>query len=397
MSVTVDLDTVLRTVLRRGVAEIIPEDEFRRKLASGRRLRLKQGFDPSRPDLHLGHAVGLRKLRQLQDVGHEVVVIVGDWTAQIGDPSGQSATRPMLSAEEVRGNAQTYLEQFFLVVDRARTTVRWQSEWYGGFGLADVIRLTSTFTVAQMLQREDFARRYESGSPISVTELLYPLLQAYDSVAIQADVEFGGTDQKFNCLVGRELQRATGQQPQAVFLVPILVGTDGAQKMSKSLDNYIALNEPPNDMFGKVMSIPDMLLRSYFELLTDVPLEQVDGFRGNPMDLKKRLAREIVAQFHGPAAAAAAQAEFERIFQRRELPTEMRDFRLGALERTLDFSAFLELLTAAGLAASKSEARRLVAQGAVLVDGARVPSGTQTLALRTGAVLRRGRHFVRLV
>lgn len=393
MSVTVDLDTVLR----RGVAEIIPEDEFRRKLASGRRLRLKQGFDPSRPDLHLGHAVGLRKLRQLQDVGHEVVVIVGDWTAQIGDPSGQSATRPMLSAAEVRANAQTYLEQFFLVVDRTRTTIRWQSEWYGGFGLADVIRLTSTFTVAQMLQREDFARRYEAGSPISVTELLYPLLQAYDSVAIQADVEFGGTDQKFNCLVGRELQRATGQEPQAVFLVPILVGTDGAQKMSKSLDNYIALNEPPNEMFGKVMSIPDTLLRSYFELLTDVPLEQVDGFCGNPMDLKKRLAREIVAQFHGPAAAAAAQAEFERIFQRRELPTEMLDFRLGALERTLDFSAFLELLTAAGLAASKSEARRLVAQGAVLVDGTRVPSGTQTLALRAGAVLRRGRHFVRLV
>ncbi|MBI4506356.1 MAG: tyrosine--tRNA ligase [Chloroflexi bacterium] len=387
----------LDTVLRRGVAEIIPADEFHRKLASGRRLRLKQGFDPSRPDLHLGHAVGLRKLRQLQDLGHEVVVIVGDWTAQIGDPSGQSATRPMLSAAEVRANAQTYLEQFFLVVDRARATVRWQSEWYGGFGLADVIRLTSTFTVAQMLQREDFARRYEAGSPISVTELLYPLLQAYDSVAIQADVEFGGTDQKFNCLVGRELQRATGQPPQSVFLVPILVGTDGAQKMSKSLDNYIALNEPPNDVFGKVMSIPDTLVRSYFELLTDVPLEQIDGFGGNPMDLKKRLAREIVTQFHGAAAAGAAQAEFERIFQRREQPTEMPDYRLGALERTLDFSAFLELLTAAGLAASKSEARRLVAQGAVLVDGRRVPSGTQTLALRAGAVLRRGRHFVRLV
>lgn len=393
MSTTVTLDTVLR----RGVAEIIPEDEFRRKLASGRRLRLKQGFDPSRPDLHLGHAVGLRKLRQLQELGHEVVVIVGDWTAQIGDPSGQSATRPMLSAEEVRANAQTYLEQFFLVVDRERTSVRWQSEWYGRFGLADVIRLTSRFTVAQMLQREDFARRFDAGNPISVTELLYPLLQAYDSVAIQADVEFGGTDQKFNCLVGRELQRSVGQEPQCVFLVPILVGTDGAQKMSKSLDNYIALNEPPQEMFGKVMSIPDTLLPSYFELLTDVPMEEVESFRGNPMDLKKRLAREIVAQFHGPAAAEAAQSEFERVFQRRELPSAMPDYPLGAGERRLDYSAFLDLLTAAGLAASKSEARRLVAQGGVLVDGARVAPGTQALTLRAGMVLRRGRHFVRLV
>jgi tyrosyl-tRNA synthetase len=391
MGMTID------TILRRGVAEIIPEDELRSKLASGRRLRLKQGFDPSRPDLHLGHAVGLRKLRQLQELGHEVVVIVGDWTAQIGDPSGQSATRPMLTAEEVRANAQTYLEQFFHVVDPERTVVRWQSEWYSGFSLADVIRLTSRFTVAQMLQREDFARRYEAGSPISITELLYPLLQAYDSVAIQADVEFGGTDQKFNILVGRELQRMVGQEPQAVFLVPILIGTDGSHKMSKSLDNYIALNEPPAEMFGKVMSIPDSLMRSYFELLTDVPLEEVDGFTGNPMDLKKRLAGEIVAQFHGPAAADAARAEFEKVFQRRELPTAMPEYHLGAPERTLDFSAFLDLLTAAGLAASKSDARRQIAQGAVQIDGTRVGAGVQKVTLRAGAVLRRGRHFVRLV
>jgi tyrosyl-tRNA synthetase len=315
-------------LLRRGVAEIIVEEELVRLLESGRKLRLKQGFDPSCPDIHLGHVVGLRKLRQFQELGHQVILIVGDWTAQIGDPSGESQTRSMLTTEEVRANAETYLKQFFKVVDREKTRVVWQSEWFGKFNLGDVIQLASKFTVAQMLQRDDFSKRYASGRPIAITEFLYPLLQAYDSVVIEADVEFGGTDQKFNCLVGRELQQMMGQPPQQVFLVPLLLGTDGSMKMSKSLENYIAIDEPPNEMYGKVMSIPDALMMDYFELLTDVPDEELASESINPMILKKRLAREIVAQFHSQDAAQDAEAEFERVFQRREAPEEIVEHRM---------------------------------------------------------------------
>ncbi len=266
-----------RHLLKRGVADIIIEEELIKLLESGRKLRLKQGFDPSCPDIHLGHVVGLRKLRQFQELGHQVILIVGDWTAQIGDPSGVSQTRPMLSPEEVRSNAETYMKQFFKVVDREKTQVVWQSEWFGKFSLADVIGLASKFTVAQMLQRDDFSKRYASGRPIAVTEFLYPLLQAYDSVVIEADVEFGGTDQTFNCLVGRELQQMIGQPPQQVFLVPLLVGTDGSIKMSKSLGNYIAIDELPDEIYGKVMSIPDNLMMDYFELLSDIPDEELAG------------------------------------------------------------------------------------------------------------------------
>ena len=293
------------SILKRGVAEIIVEEELVRLLESGKKLRLKMGFDPSRPDIHLGHVVGMRKLRQFQELGHQVVLIVGDWTAQIGDPSGMSQTRSMLSAEEVRANAETYMQQFFKVVDKEKTETRWQSEWFGKFNLADVIRLTSKFTVAQLLAREDFSNRYSAGRPIAITELLYPLLQAYDSVAIKADVEFGGIDQKFNCLMGRELQQMIGQPRQQVFLMHLLVGTDGQQKMSKSLGNYVAVTDTPEDMYGKVMSIPDDLLMDYFELLTDVSDKELAEFKQqlaaqsvNPMILKKRLAREIVSQFH---------------------------------------------------------------------------------------------------
>src|SRR4030042_1851552 len=247
----------LKWLLRRGVAEVIVESERRKFLESGKPLRLKQGFDPSCPDIHLGHVVGLRKLHQLQQLGHRVVLIVGDWTARIGDPSGMSATRSMLSAEEVQANSETYMKQFFKVVDKDKTEVRWQSEWFGKFGLEDVIKLTSKFTVAQFLAREDFANRYSTGRPIAITELLYPLLQAYDSVAIKADVEFGGTDQKFNCLVGRELQQMMGQSPQQCFMAPLLVGTDGSHKMSKSLGNYIGVAEAPEQIYGKAMSVPD--------------------------------------------------------------------------------------------------------------------------------------------
>ncbi|MBT7290691.1 MAG: tyrosine--tRNA ligase, partial [Chloroflexi bacterium] len=249
-------DKQLKKILKRGVSEIIQEEEFIKLLKSGKPIRLKQGFDPSRPDIHLGHVVGLKKLRQLQDLGHKVILIVGDWTAQIGDPSGASITRPMLTAEEVKSNAQSYMTQFFKVVDPEKTEVKWQSEWFGKFTLADVLKLTSKFTVAQFLARDDFRKRFEEQRPIAITELLYPLLQAYDSIEIRSDVEFGGTDQMFNCLVGRELQQMEGQRPQQVFLMPILVGTDGKQKMSKSLDNYIGVEEPPNDMYGKVMSMP---------------------------------------------------------------------------------------------------------------------------------------------
>ncbi len=247
-------------ILRRAVAEIIVKEELIGLLRSGKKLRLKEGFDPSSPDIHLGHMVGLRKLRQLQELGHQVVLIVGDWTAQIGDPSGVSVTRPMLTEAQVRANAETYMQQFFKVVDKEKTEVRWQSEWFGRFSLADVIKLTSKFTIAQLLAREDFSKRYHENRPITITEFIYPLLQAYDSVAIKADVEFGGTDQKFNLLVGRELQSMVGERPQQIFTVPLLIGTDGSHKMSKSLGNYIGVAEPPNEIFGKVMSISDALI-----------------------------------------------------------------------------------------------------------------------------------------
>lgn len=386
-------------LLKRGVAEIIAEEELVALLGHGRPLRLKQGFDPSRPDIHLGHVVGLRKLRQFQELGHRVILIVGDWTAQIGDPSGACHTRPMLSHSEVLANAETYLKQFFKVVDKDRTEVRWQSEWYESFALSDVIALTSHFTVAQMLAREDFDTRHKAGRPIALTEFLYPLLQAYDSVKIEADVEFGGIDQKFNCLVGRELQAMLGQRPQQVFLVPLLVGTDGLKKMSKSLDNYIAVDESPQQMFGKVMSIPDPLIVHYFELLTDVPDEELGELKrgmesagANPMQLKKRLAREIVAQFHSPEASAEAEKEFERVFQRRQLPEEMSEF---VLSRENIPMGVVSLIVQAGLAPSRSEAKRLISQGAVELDGQRVTQ--DRCSYHEGSVLRVGkRRFVRL-
>ena len=358
-------------LLRRGVAEIIVEEEIVELLRSGKKLRLKEGFDPSFPDIHLGHMVTLKKLRQFQELGHQVVLIVGDWTAQIGDPSGVSVTRPMLSAEQVQANAETYMKQFFKLVDREKTEVRWQSEWFGKFTLADIIQLTSKFTIAQLMAREDFATRYKAGRPIAITELLYPLLQAYDSVAIQADIEFGGTDQKFNLLVGRELQSMVGQSPQQIFLVPLLIGTDGSQKMSKSLGNYIGIAEPPSEIYGKVMSIPDSLILQYFELVTEVPDKELEEFRQglkdetiNPMTLKKRLARELVTQLYSQQATSEAEEHFTKVFQKREVPEERTE---------VPFTGELVLLLVkAGLAKSRSEARRLIEQGAVDVDGKRV-------------------------
>ena len=331
----VDSATIDR-ITRRGVSEIISHDEFVRMLERGEPLRLKMGFDPSRPDIHLGHVVGLRKLRQLQDLGHQVILIVGDWTAQIGDPSGQSATRPLLTHAEVVANAESYLRQFFKVIDPTRAEVVWQSEWFGKFTLEDVIRLTSKFTVAQFLERADFALRFKEHRPIAVTELLYPLLQAYDSVKIEADVEFGGTDQKFNLLVGRELQAINGQVPQQCFMMPLLVGTDGVMKMSKSLNNYVAVEEPPNDMYGKLMSLPDQLIAPYLEYLTDTPDDELsmlsaslDSGAVNPMDVKKRLALDITSQFHSLSDGQRAQANFEQVVQRRDLPEDIPEFNLS--------------------------------------------------------------------
>lgn len=389
-------DIKLERLLKRGVAETIVEAELLKLLESGKPLRLKQGFDPSCPDIHLGHVVGLRKLRQFQDIGHKVVLIVGDWTAQIGDPSGQSATRPMLTAEEVKDNAKTYMEQFFRVVDKDKTEVRWQSEWFGKFTLADIIRLTSKFTVAQFLAREDFAKRYSTGQPIAITELLYPLLQAYDSVAIQADVEFGGTDQKFNCLVGRELQQMMGQRSQQVFLVPLLVGTDGSRKMSKSLGNYIGVDEPPNEIYGKAMSIPDNLIIDYIELLTDVPdkeiaefKKQMDGGSVNPMEIKKRLAYDLVAQFHGAQAALDAEDHFARVFQRHEASDE----KVVPLNTSVGLRITLSAeLTKAGLTKSRSEARRLLAQGAIEIDGKAITEDLEMSQIGKGKKIKVGKR-----
>jgi tyrosyl-tRNA synthetase len=402
-------DTRFATILKRGVAEIITEAELLRLLNSGRTLTLKQGFDPSAPDIHLGHVVGLRKLRQFQELGHKVILIVGDWTARIGDPSGQSATRPMLSPSEIESNAQTFMEQFFRVVDKDKTELRWQSEWFSQFTLDEVIKLTSKFTIAQLLAREDFNKRYGTGNPISLTEMLYPLLQGYDSVAIKADVEFGGIDQKFNCLVGRELQQSMGQPPQQVFLVPLLVGTDGHQKMSKSLNNQIGVTEPPQEIYGKVMSIPDLLIVDYFELVTDVPEQEIIEFKEqlkshsvNPMNLKKRLAHEIVKQFHGKQAADEAQEHFTQVFQKREIPKETRTVELRDTIALTDEDEIevqrdvTSLLVEAGLAKSRSEANRLLAQGAIEVDGKKV--STSIVSLKDGSIIKVGkRRFLRMV
>lgn len=397
-------DTRFASILKRGVAEIITETDLLRLLRSGEVLTLKQGFDPSAPDIHLGHVVGLRKLRQLQELGHTVSLIVGDWTARIGDPSGQSTTRPMLSPRQIEDNAQTYMEQFFKVVHKDRTELRWQSEWFSRFTLDEVIQLTSKFTVAQLLAREDFSRRYNSGNPISLTEMLYPLLQSYDSVAIKADVEFGGLDQKFNCLLGRELQQSMGQPPQQVFLVPLLIGTDGHQKMSKSLANAIGIAEPPRDMYGKLMSIPDPLMADYFELVTDVPEDEIPEFKRqletrsvNPMKLKKRLAHEIVMQFHGRQAADDAEKHFTQVFQDRELPDSVPEFSFAA-RYAADGQFELDIaptLVKEGLVKSIGELKRLLAQEAVELDGTRISSNI--VHAHPGSILKIGkRRFVRI-
>lgn len=381
-------------LLTRGVAEIIVESELRAKLNAGKKLRLKQGFDPSRPDMHIGHAVGLRKLKKFQELGHTIVLIVGDWTAQIGDPSGRDVTRPRLTAEKVRENALTYMEQFFRVIDRDKTEVRWQSEWFGTFKLENALDLAGRFTLAHMLSHDTFRKRYEAGAPLTILELMYPMLQGYDSVAIKADVEFGGTDQKFNNLAGRELQSQMGLQPQDVFLLPLIPGTDG-RKMGKSFDNTVDILLSPEDMFGKVMSMADDVMPLYFEVLTDVPMADITEFRhilstgqGNPMDIKKLLAGHVVTQFISADAAVRGRESFERQFQRREVPDEMPEYAISQP------TAILDVLVASNLASSKSEARRLVDGGGVKINGEKV-AGYDTLVTPV-AVIQKGRHYVRI-
>jgi tyrosyl-tRNA synthetase len=379
--------------LNRGVVEAVVREELAKLLAHGPRpMRVKYGVDPSSADLTLGHVVCFRKLRQLQMLGHTAVVVIGDWTARIGDPTGRKKTRRMLSATEINHNAESYLDQCFRFIDPARTEVCWQSEWFGGFGLQEVIELTSRFTVAQMLERDDFTTRMAAGSPISIAEFLYALFQAYDSIAVEADVELGGNDQLFNVLVGREIMRGYGLAPQHIITVPLLVGTDGVEKMGKSLGNYIAVNETATSMYGKVMSLPDPAMVNYFRLLTDLPEDEYAFLiESQPFAAKQRLAREIVAQFHSAAAANAAEAEFDRVIRERGTPDDAPAFALGAPTPIVD------VLMDGGLARSRGEARRLIAQGGVRVGGEVVASADFIVPARAGLLVQVGkRKWLRL-
>ncbi|MBR49029.1 MAG: tyrosine--tRNA ligase [Chloroflexi bacterium] len=387
-------------ILKRGVEEIIVEDEFLKSFNKKSPLRLKMGFDPSAPDIHLGHAVGLRKLRQLQELGHKVVLIVGDWTAQIGDPSGRSQTRKMLTPQEVNSNAQTYLQQFFKIVDKDRTEIRWQSEWFGDFNLTNVIELTSNFTVAQILARDDFSKRFKGNHPISITELLYPLLQAYDSLAIDSQVEFGGTDQKFNLLLARELQQIHNKNPQHCFIMPLLPGTDGIQKMSKSLGNYVGINESPNEIFGKIMSIPDSLISSYYYWLTDIPTQQIEEIEKdlanqstNPINFKKNVALEIVSNFYSSEESESAQLFFERTVQEGEIPNDIPEYTLKPNSQ----NNLSNILVETGICQSSGEAKRLISQGAIKLENSAISSNIKEESLKTGILKAGRRKYLRFV
>ncbi|MGD8525078.1 MAG: tyrosine--tRNA ligase [Thioalkalispiraceae bacterium] len=361
--------------IKRGSDEILLEEELLEKLKKGKPLRIKAGFDPTAPDLHLGHTVLINKLRQFQDLGHEVMFLIGDFTGMIGDPTGKSATRPPLTRDDVIENARTYEQQIFKILDPEKTLVMFNSSWMNDMSPAQLIQLAATYNVARMLERDDFNKRYKSGQSIAIHEFLYPLIQGYDSVAMKADVELGGTDQKFNLLVGRELQKHYGQDPQVVLTMPILEGLDGVQKMSKSLNNYIGISEAPDDMFGKIMSISDDLMWRYFELLSFRPLEEIEGFKKqiaqgtNPRDIKFLLGEEIVARFHSDADAIRARENFIARFQKGALPEDIPELSLDSVDGSL---AIANLLKEAGLTQSTSESLRMLKQGAVKIDGEKV-------------------------
>lgn len=398
-----DVDAQL-ALLTRGAAEVISEEELRKKLAEGRPLRVKAGFDPTAADLHLGHTVLIQKLRHFQDAGHRVLFLIGDFTARIGDPSGVSETRPQLTESQIRKNTRTYEEQVFKILDEARTEVAFNHAWLDRLNAADLVRLSSKQTVARMLERDDFRKRYEDGRPIGIHEFLYPLLQGYDSVALGADVELGGTDQKFNLLVGRDLQRDQSQDPQVVITMPLLVGTDGQRKMSKSLGNHIGIDEPAGEMYGKVMSISDELMWDYHELLSDRGAEEIATLRNeiergtrNPRDVKADLAAELTSRFHGPEAADQAAESFVARFRRGETPDEMAEPRMSV--RMEGGKAWLcEVLARGGLVKSTSEGRRMIRQGAVRVDGERVTDPDLWLELNAPRVVQVGkRRFARIL
>ncbi len=393
-------------VIKRGAVEILPEEELiwklRESINHNKPLRIKQGFDPTAPDIHLGHTVCLRKLRQFQELGHQVILIIGDYTGMVGDPSGLSETRPQLTFDEIKRNAQTYQEQFFRVVDESKTEVHYNGEWFSRMSFQEIMRLASNFTVARMLERDDFSKRYKEQIPISIHELFYPLMQAYDSVMIEADVEIGATEQKFNLLAGRQIQEVYGQKPQVILTMPVLAGTDGEQRMSKSLGNYIGVAEAPGEIFGKVMSIPDEQIYSYFELVTDVGIDELSQIKQeledkktNPMVLKRRLAKQIVRMYHSQQEADKAYQEFERVFSKKELP---EDIPVKHLEHDQAEMWIGHYLVKAGCASSTSEVKRLIKQGGLYIDNERIEDENLKIAVAGEKLVRLGkRRFFKIV
>ncbi len=376
--------------IRRGTNEIISEEELVKKLASGKKLRIKLGVDPTAPDLHLGHSVIINKLKVFQDLGHQIVFLIGDFTARIGDPSGRSATRPMMTEEQIMQNIKTYQDQVFKILDREKTEVVFNSKWLNALGIEGLLKLASKHTVAQMLVRDDFEKRFKADIPISIVEFMYPLLQAYDSVALKADIELGGNDQKFNLLLGRDMQRDAGQEPQVVITMPLLVGTDGVKKMSKSYNNYIALNDKPQDMFGKLMSISDELMMFYYELLTQENLDEIKQM--HPKESKMKLGSIIVERYWGKEAAETAKSEFNKIFAKKDLPTEIEEYKCEKTKIKLS-----ELLFVSKMVSSKNEARRLIEQGGAKVDGQKAVCDSE-LEIKDGMILQAGkRKFKKII
>jgi len=393
-------------LIKRGVSEIIPEEELLKKLEKSYKelkpLKIKLGCDPSRPDLHIGHSVVLRKLAQFQSLGHQAILIIGDFTGMIGDPSGRNVTRPALSLDETRKNGQSYFEQASKILDKENTKIVYNSEWLSKMSFEDVIKLASKYTVARMLERDDFTKRYKNGEPISMHELLYPLAQAMDSVAIESDVELGGTDQKFNLLVGRDIQREFGIEPQVILTMPLLVGTDGVEKMSKSYGNYIGISDSPKDIFGKTLSIADSLIYTYYELATDISNLELANVKAelenpavNPRNIKRALAKKLVEMYHSAEAATEAEEEFDKIFIKKEIPDEIPLFEITNRQKEI---SILDLITTVNFASSKGEARRLVQQGGVTLDGEKIADIAATVQLKEENILKVGkRKFIKII
>ncbi|PKL81893.1 MAG: tyrosine--tRNA ligase [Ignavibacteriae bacterium HGW-Ignavibacteriae-3] len=393
-------------LIKRGTSEIIPEEELVKKIEKSIKgnfpLNIKLGCDPTRPDLHLGHSVVLRKLAQFQQIGHQAILIIGDFTGMIGDPSGRNSARPPLSSDEARENGKSYFEQAAKILDQKKTKTVYNSEWLGKMTFEDVIKLSSKYTVARMLERDDFTKRYKGGIPISMHEILYPLAQAMDSVAIKSDVELGGTDQKFNLLVGRDIQREFGMEPQVILTMPLLVGTDGVEKMSKSLDNYIGINESPKEIYGKTLSIPDDLIYLYYVLTTDVPISDLNQIKQdlldksiNPRNIKRLLGKKLVEMYHSSKDAQDAEEEFDNIFIKKGIPDDIEEFRFAPEVNEIEI---IDLIVKVGFAPSKGEARRLVAQGGVTVDGRKVTDIKEIIKIDKTKILKVGkRNFIKLI